>query len=202
MDKRAHQIEPRRDMGAVMQTPKSRMQWRASLAPVMRMTGRAQFGSDGVTIPQSLALTDSERSTCERARDDLRQATAPAPASSHRDAIGILVAAYPIGSASPEGRITGYAIACEEFPVWAVNETVRAVMQGRVGDPAFAPAPGVIAQYARALVAELRADLYRVEALLSARVIETDKPARVLPKAVASLLGRLGADASEPHPGE
>jgi hypothetical protein len=58
--------------------------------------------------------------------------------------LAVLLASFPTASLSEQDaklRVTGYMIALDDVPTWAIERAARKWLKGEMGDRAFAPSP-------------------------------------------------------------
>lgn len=121
-------------------------------------------------------LSDLERCTAEWTLKDLRDAVRPGEPEHLAKPLRLLFAGYRARPGDVDGMIAAYMVGLRGLPAWAVSEAVEALLQGLTSeDPQFMPAPGVVAQHARARLRGIPREITRLEQLLSARVMPTSK---------------------------
>lgn len=114
--------------------------------------------------------------------------------SALRAYIGVLERHKATPAAQAEANVSLYAQALAGVPEWAAIEAVGMALRGELeGNPNFVPAPAVLVRAAKKAVERVRAEQWRIEKILMAR-IERDPPTPEQRAKVAEMAAALKAE--------
>lgn len=132
-------------------------------------------GGRRMQVRDVAAPTDAEKSVLVARREALLTTLQPAHPDEIGRAISMMRQAFDGGPAMSQEDISTtrklYVMALSPFPMWAVSEACRQVIEGKAGlNTAFAPKPPQMAELCRSLVMPFREEKGRIDAILTAEV--------------------------------
>ena len=139
-------------------------------------SGRVDEIGGDLAIAERHALAETERASLEVYRAKMHASMTPATQSECEQVVSGLLVRYP-GQADRlsdmDFVISSYALAIRHFPIWAIRDGFQSITTDTGRNLAFMPSADELAAACERQIAPYRAQLAKVDRILSAKVIDS-----------------------------